>query len=181
MGARLGYVYLPRTSYRINTNTLPSNGSNAFKPNNPLSGASVGALTAASEKRSQSARLQHRRDVQRRIVLPVVIGAIVAIIFLLALAILFSGRQIGIIASFSAVILIVPMVLLCMIPYALLIVGVAGMGRVHQITEKALIRGQRMSRSIHVGAVRVSKASTRPFIAAQKRLAWLDRFGRFGR
>ena len=155
--------------------------SNASRPATSSSGASIGLLTAASEKRSQAARRQHQRDVRRRIVLPVVIGGVVSLLFLLLLALVFSGRQIGIVASFSAVIIIVPMVLLCLIPYALLIVGVAGMGRVYKITEKVLTRGQRVSRDVHVGTVRVSKTVSRPFIATQKRLAWLERFSRFGR
>jgi hypothetical protein len=138
-------------------------------------------LTAASEKRSQAARRQHQRDVRRWIVLPMVIGGVITVIFLLALAILFSGRQIGIIASFSAVIVMIPMLLVCLIPYALIIVAVAGMGRAYKITEKLLFRGQRLSRDVHMGTVRVSKTASRPFIATQKRLAWLDRFIRFGR
>ncbi len=154
---------------------------NASGPANPITGATIGALTAASEKRSETARRQHQRDVRRRILLPIVIGAVVSIIFLLALAVLFSGRQIGIIASFTAVIVIVPIVILCLIPYALIIVGVAGMGRVYKVTEKVLIRGQKVSRTVHLGTVRVSKTATRPFISAQKRLAWLERISRVNR
>ena len=154
---------------------------NATRPANPITGVAIGALTAASEKRSEAARRQHQRDVRRRIVLPIVIGTAVSVIFLLALAVLFSGRQIGIIASFSLVIITVPVVILCLIPYALLLVSVAGMGRVYRVTEKVLVRGQKVSRTIHLGTVRVSKTATRPFIVVQKRLAWLERISPFGR
>lgn len=173
MAAGIGYLYLPYSDHGVKAIVA-----NSSRPANPLTGASIGALTAASEKRSQAARVQHRHEVRQRLILPLAIVGGVMVVLLIALVLLFSGHQIGIIASFAVVILVVPLIIIGLIPYALLLVAVAGMGRVYRMTDKGLAHGQRLSRAVHMQTTNVSKAVTRPFIIAQKRLAWLDRVGR---
>ncbi len=131
---------------------------------------------SSEAQRTAEVRVRHRQERQRQITLPVAAAAIVLFIVIpLALLILFSDRQVSIIAAFATVMVVLPVVLLCLVPYVLLLVLVAVMLWVYRRAPNALRTGRNVAHGVNLGTHRVSAAATAPVIAVSKRLAWLER------
>ena len=128
------------------------------------------------------AMIQHRRDVRRQMILPLV-GVAVVLVALPALAVLLlmSTRQLDIVASFAAVMVALFFVILGVIPYTLLLLAIFGMNRLYRRTESLLAGGQRMIHRLNSGLTVASKGISRPFIAVQRRLAWMGRIAQLPR
>lgn len=125
----------------------------------------------------RTTRRKGRRRVLVNVVLP--LAAVAVIVFvgvpLFMLAFL-KGEQVGTVAAFmAALFLLVPMVLLCFLPYAMLMLAVLGMAKVNRRVPRTLrsVRGM-VVRTNHV-AERASRAVAAPVISVSKRLAWLER------
>lgn len=131
---------------------------------------------------TSEAMIQHRRDVRREMILPlVVVAALLVILPALAVLLLMSTRQLDIVASFAAVMVALFFVIVGVIPYTLLLVAIFGMNRLYRRTESLLAGGQRVIHQVNGGLTAVSKGISRPFIAVQRRLAWMGRVAQLPR
>lgn len=131
---------------------------------------------SSEAQRTAEVRDRHRQQVRQQIVLPVAAVAVVLFIVVpLGLLILFTDRQVSIVASFAAVMVLVPMVVLCVLPYALLLVLMALMGTANRRMPDLLRTARNVTYNVAQGSRRVSSAATRPMIAVSQRLAWLER------
>src|SRR5579863_7054501 len=118
----------------------------------------------------------HRRDVRREMILPLVIAGLLAVLLpVVAMLLLMSARQVNIVASFAAVMVALFFLIVGLIPYTLLLLAIFGMNRLYRRTNSLLLSGRRAIHQLNGGLVIVSKGISRPFIAMQRRLAWLGR------
>jgi hypothetical protein len=125
----------------------------------------------------QTTRHKGRRRVLVNVVLPLMLAAVVIFIGVPAFMIaFFSGPQIGTVAAFmAAIFLFLPMMLLCFVPYVMLIFAVLGMIKVNRRVPRTMRSVRSMVvRTNHV-AERASRAIAAPMIVVSKRLAWLER------
>ena len=128
------------------------------------------------------AMIQHRRDVRREMILPLVIAAVLLVILpAVAVLLLMSTRQLDIVASFAAVMVALFFIIVGVIPYTLLLVPIFGMNRLYRRTESLLASGQRVIHRVNGGLTVVSKGISRPFIAVQRRFAWVGRVAQLPR
>jgi len=86
-----------------------------------------------------------------------------------------STRQLDIVANFATVMLALFFTVIGLIPYTLLLVAIFGMNRLYGRASSWMVSGRRAIHRLNGGLVTVSKGISRPFIAAQRRLAWVER------
>jgi hypothetical protein len=122
----------------------------------------------------QQAHSLHRRQVTLRVILPVALAGIVLVSIPLVIVIR-APQSIGTVASFlAAFFLLLPMVVLCIVPYALLLVLIAGMAIVNRRASAFLDVVLGYSYQINALVRRGSKIVASPVIAANKQVAWLE-------
>ncbi len=101
-------------------------------------------------QRTAEVRERHRQEVRQQIILPVVLTLIVFIIVPpLGILLLTSTRQVGIIASFATVMVLVPVVVLCVVPYALLLVMLALTNKLNRNMPDLLRTGRNIAYGIN--------------------------------
>ncbi len=131
---------------------------------------------SSEAQRTVQVRQQHQNQVRTQIILPLVVVAVLLFIITpFGLLILFTDRQVGIVASFAAVMVLVPTILLCVLPYALLITLIALMGKLNYRAPDLLRTGRNIAHTVNEGTHRITRTATRPIIAVSQRLAWLER------
>lgn len=127
-------------------------------------------------QRTAEVRERHQQQVRQQIILPMVAVLVVLVVLPpLAFLLIFTGRQVGIIASFATIMLLVPAVMLCVLPYVVMVAGVAGAAKLYARLPDWLRTARNVTHGVNMGSHRVSKAVSVPVIAASKRLAWLER------
>ncbi len=119
-------------------------------------------------------RERHRRAVTLRIIAPVAVAALVIVVVAAIMAIAFSTRQISIVASFMSLLILVPMTLVCLIPYILLVVMFAGTRRVYFMLPGKLSTARSAAHRVNVFAHTLSMGVARPIISINQRVAWLE-------
>jgi len=124
----------------------------------------------------REAHREYRRRTLRQIVLPVGIAAALILIgvplFLLATM---GGRQVGTVAAFMTFLIMLPLTLLCMLPYALMVALILLMMRGQHVTRRGLRTGYRLAYGLNRRSRQLSWIVSRPVVSAGKRLAWLER------
>lgn len=124
----------------------------------------------------KATRRLHRRRVWLQIRLPVIAAGVVVFGGALFLALTLSGMQLGMVAALMAsLFLLLPMVLLCMLPYVMLIFAVVGMGSLNRRAPRLLKRARNITFSLNQGSQRLSHLVAAPIISVSNRLAWLER------
>lgn len=128
--------------------------------------------TTASKRVRTDARLLHRQQTRRHILLPF-LAAVVVILLLLTAALLLQRRvQVSLIADLMFTLLVLCPLVVCLFPvYLLLVASVWGMGRLHDGTQRPLHRladaTERFTDSLITRAGQLNRGS----IAASERLA----------
>jgi hypothetical protein len=120
-------------------------------------------------------RARHRRAVLQQIVGPVALTAAVMIAVLALMVLAFSPRQFGIIASCMSLLILVPTVLICLVPYVALVAMFAGIRKLYLWLPSRLRAARTVVHQSDIVAHRVSRAITNPIIAISQRLAWIER------
>ena len=124
----------------------------------------------------------HRRDVRQEMILPLaIVGVLVVLLPVITMLLLMSARQVNIVASFAAVMVALFFLIVGLIPYTLLLLAIFGMNRLYRRTSSLLLSGRRAIHQVNGGLVMVSKGISRPFIAMQRRFAWLVRVAQLPR
>ncbi len=117
----------------------------------------------------------HRRAMRWRVALPLIaVGALIVIVPSLLIFALSAGRF-SAVAAFMSLLITVPTVILCMLPYALLIVFAFGARRAYKGTRGALGRVHRLARHANLGMDKLSALAVKPVIALNVRYAALER------
>jgi hypothetical protein len=125
----------------------------------------------------QTTRRKARRRVWLQVILPLaLLGVLIFIGLPIFFAIFFTPTQLGTVAAFMAALFIFfPTVLLCFLPYVVLIFAVLGMVKVNRRVPRTMHSLRSMVvRTNHV-VERASHTVAAPVIGASKRLAWLER------
>jgi hypothetical protein len=124
----------------------------------------------------QTVKLRNRR-IRRQIMLPMVVALLgVMVVFPVALLIVFSAQQFGVVAAMAVVLLAIPGVVVCIVPYALLLMGIVGMVGVNRRVPRYLHRARNTLHQVNQQTTRTAHQVTRPIMAVSQRLAWLERF-----
>lgn len=127
---------------------------------------------------------KHRRDVRLRVIAPVAIPALALIV--LAIALLVSVASGGLVAKqitvamsiLASAFILLPMVLLCVVPYALLAAGAAGMGLAYSKAQVPLRFVRRITAQITVKTKQLAPRVAQPVIGMNTRLARLESMAR---
>jgi hypothetical protein len=119
-------------------------------------------------------RERHRRAVTRRIIAPVVVATLVVVAVMAIIAFAMSSRQISVVASFMSLLILVPMVLVCLVPYILIVLAFAGTRRLYFTLPGKLSSARSAAHRVNVIAHRLSMGVARPIISINQRVAWLE-------
>ncbi len=128
-------------------------------------------------QRNAEVRAQRRRAMRRQVLLPIGVTLVLMALVPIGLLLLVSARQVGIVASFATVMILVPLVLVCLLPYALLLALIPLLARSHGTLANVFRAGRNVAHSLNMGSQRASRAISAPVIAVNRRLAWLERIG----
>ncbi|NLX08699.1 MAG: hypothetical protein GXY36_03505 [Chloroflexi bacterium] len=119
---------------------------------------------------------KHRREVWLRIIAPVALPALGLIILAVVLMVAFAtdalvGQQIMAISGILAIpFVLLPMVLLCVVPYLLAAVIAAGAGRLYANGQKPLRFTRRLTARIAAQTTQYAPKVARPFISLNSRI-----------
>ncbi len=117
---------------------------------------------------------RHRNAVTWRIVAPVVVAALAIIVVAVALVIAFTSRQVDIVASFMSLLILLPAVLFCLVPYILLVVLFAVTRKAYFWLPSRLRTARTAAHQVNVVAHRLSMGVARPIISVNQRVAWIE-------
>lgn len=120
-------------------------------------------------------RARHRRAVLMEIVGPVALVAVIMLVVLLGMILVLSPRQMGTVASFMSLLILVPTVLVCLVPYLLVVALFAGTRKLYLWLPSRLIVARDIIHRVDIVAHQASRSVASPIIAVSQRLAWLER------
>jgi hypothetical protein len=119
-------------------------------------------------------RERHKRAVLTRIIAPVAAAAVLLVVVAAIIALAMSTRQISVVASFMSLLILVPMVLVCLIPYVLIVAMFAGTRKLYFKLPGVLSTARSAAHRVNLTAHRLSMGVARPIIAINQRAAWLE-------
>jgi hypothetical protein len=119
-------------------------------------------------------RQNHRRAVLRQIVLPVGLAVAVMILVLVIMILAFSPSAFNTIASFMSLLILVPTVILCVVPYVLIVAAFGGTRKLYVMLPRYLQTARHGLHRVNVVAQRASVVIAKPVIAVSGRLAWVE-------
>lgn len=125
-------------------------------------------------RRNERVRRSHRRAIRWRIVGPVIVAILLMIALVAAMIVGFSDRQVGITANFMTLLLLIPTVLACFVPYILLVVVVVWTGRLYRWVPPKMRIARNLAHSMTTGTQRLANAISRPVIRLNERFAWAE-------
>jgi hypothetical protein len=128
----------------------------------------------ASAKPPVPAHTKHRNERLRTIVAPVGGAMVAAIAVMVLLAIFFSEKQLGTVAACMSVIIFVPLIITCAIPYVILLALLFGVTRISLVTSSALHGLRVFAYRIHSLVRNVAWAIARPVIRLNQIFAWIE-------
>ncbi len=120
-------------------------------------------------------RQNHRRAVLRRIILPVAVTAVAMIAVLVILVLGFSPTMMNVTAAFMSLLILIPMAILCLVPYVLLVAAFAGTRKLYFLLPRYLDSARHFMHRANGVAQRASMGVARPLITVSERLAWIER------
>jgi hypothetical protein len=120
---------------------------------------------------------QARERVRREVLLPILlVAALIFVVLPLALLGTMSAAGVATVANFmAAIFILIPLVLLCIVPYALLIAAIFGMTIVNRRVPRLLGGVRNTMYQVNAAAQSGSQTIAKPVIAVSRRLAWLER------
>jgi hypothetical protein len=127
-----------------------------------------------SEQLSES-KSKHRRERNVQIIAPVAGAGIVALLILLITLVGRHDEQINVVASCMFPLIFLPLFVLCVLPYAVLLVGIYGFAGVYRRADSLLGGAVRLTAGIKNTTQRASRGIGNVVIAANTRFAFLER------
>ncbi len=119
-------------------------------------------------------RERHRRAVTTRIVAPVVVAALLIVVASTILVITLTGGQLNTVASFMSLLILIPMTLVCLLPYLALVAMFAGTRKLYFWLPGKLSSARSTAHRVNTLAHRLSMGVARPIIGINQRIAWLE-------
>jgi uncharacterized membrane protein YfcA len=119
-------------------------------------------------------RQRHRRAVTWRIVAPVAAAGLAIIAVGAGLALALSSAQLNSVASCMSLLILVPAVLVCVVPYALIVAMFAGTRRLYFWLPSKLTTARSAAHRVNIVAHRLSMGVARPIISINQRVTWLE-------
>lgn len=124
-------------------------------------------------------RTKHRRETLRLIIAPLAGAGIVTIVVMVLLLIGFSETQLGTVAACMSVLIFIPLIATCLIPYALMLVLIFGTGKLYGSTSSILYSLRRVNYFVHQFVLRFSQAISTPVIRLNQGVAWVEAMLRY--
>ncbi len=119
-------------------------------------------------------RQNHRRAVLRQIILPVALTGVAMIAVLVILILALSPRMLNVAASFMSLLILIPTVLVCLVPYVLIVAAFAGTRKLYFLLPGQLRAARHFMHRANDVARNASFGVARPVIAVSRRLAWVE-------
>jgi hypothetical protein len=119
---------------------------------------------------------RHRREMLSQVYLPLIGVVLLLVLVMAGIAIFMSPEKIGTVAAFMSLLILVPSVILCLIPYVLLVLAAFGVMRVNQLLPGLLNMTRETTHTVNQRSYQVARQVVSPVIWASGRLAWVERF-----
>ena len=119
---------------------------------------------------------RHRREMLNQVYLPLAGVVVLMVLVIAGMAVAFSPYQVGTVAAFMSLLILVPTALLCLIPYLLLIALAFGVNWLNRWLPGRLTMTRRVVHTANEGSFQVARRVVNPIIWVSQRLAWAERF-----
>ena len=116
---------------------------------------------------------KHQREMQRQVYLPLIITGLLLVIVPVVLVIALSPYQVGTISAFMSLLLLIPAVLVCIVPYALLVASAALMYKANRWLPGRFGGVRSAMHTVSLQTNQLSRHVVRPVIWVHERYAWL--------
>jgi len=120
-------------------------------------------------------RAKHQRSVLLFIIAPVAAAVVVMLIVLILMIANMSPRAFNVAAAFMSLLLLIPTVILCLIPYVVLVAIFAGTRKMYLILPPKLEQAHTLMHKVNLASQRLSRLVAEPVIVISQRLAWAER------
>jgi len=111
---------------------------------------------------------------QRQVYLPIGIAIAVMVVVVGAMLLLFSPFQLGTAASFMSLLLLVPTVLVCIVPYVLLVALAAMVRKLNVALPGRFYTTRTIVHRANTSSQSLSRKVASPIIWLNSRIAWLE-------
>lgn len=119
-------------------------------------------------------RARHRNDVLLKIVGPVALTALIMVTVFVAMILALSPSQFNTVANCLSVMLLLPLVLTCLIPYVVLMALFGVTRKAYFWLPDQLRTARGVVHRANLIAHQLSSIITRPVIAVNQRIAWIE-------
>lgn len=134
-------------------------------------------LTRADEfVLSAEVMARHRREMLSQVYLPLAGVVVLMVLVVAAMAVAFSPYQVGTVAAFMSLLILVPAVLVCLIPYLLLVALAFGVNWLNRWLPGRLTMTREVVHTANESSYQVARRVVNPIIWMSQRLAWAERF-----
>lgn len=132
--------------------------------------------SSATQKQAINAvsRAKHRRERLRYIIAPVGGAAIALVLILLGVVILAAPAQINVAATCMSALILTPLVLVCLVPYAIFILAFFALSRVYGRTSSLLDRTRLVIHRVNRVVYRLAVLIATPVIRFNQAFAWIE-------
>ena len=119
---------------------------------------------------------KHRREMRLQVYLPLIITGLLLIVVPLILVIASSPYQVGTVAAFMSLLLLIPAVLVCLIPYVTLIALAALTFKLNRWLPTRFITVRSIVHTVNLRTDQLARQAASPIIWISQRIAWLEQF-----
>ncbi len=138
----------------------------------------MSAIQVSEYTRNARVHAKHRREVLLHIIAPVAVTALVLAIVIIVTVIVATPRQFDTVASFMSLVILVPTVLVCLVPYVLMIALFVGTRRLYNFTNRHFRTARNALYQVSMTTRQLSRRVASPIIWVSERLAWLENIKR---
>ena len=142
----------------------------------PLRAGQPQIARAAEYVRTAEVMARHRREMLNQVYLPLAGVVLLIVVVMAGIAIAFSPDKIGTVAAFMSLLILVPSVLVCLIPYLLFVALAFGVNWLNRWLPRRLRTTRRVVHTANEGSYQVARRVVNPIIWVSQRLAWAERF-----
>ena len=122
----------------------------------------------------ESSYAKHRREMVVQVYLPLVITALLLILVPVGIVILLTPYQVGTVSAFMSLLLLIPAVLVCIMPYVLLVALASLLHKLNRWLPGRFDGILSVIQMINRGAYQAARRVASPIIWANQRYAWLE-------
>ncbi len=128
-----------------------------------------------SMKRSRdTAFAKHQREMAQQVYLPLAITVLVLILVMVGIVIALKPYQIGTVSAFMSLLVLIPAVIVCLVPYALLVALAALLSKFNRWLPGRFVYVLSAVHSVNVAIYQLARRVASPIIWIHQRYAWLE-------